>query len=376
MDKFYLNKLFPEPDKVFSFDYKSYDSTKDDCVFVIDTNVLFVPFQTSKKGLADIKKIFETLKKADKLFIPGRVAREFAKNRGENLATIYRKAEEAHSRTNSINIDLGNFPVLADNKNYKEAKEIEHDIIQKLDQLRQKLKTLKEDVKKWNWDDPVSKLYRSVFSSKIIVEVKKAEKDIEQDLEFRIEHQIAPGYKDASKIDKGIGDLIIWQTILEIGKDLGRHVTFVSNEKKNDWFHNEFKTNLYPKFELFDEFRRETNGKSINIISFEEFLISQDAPQETISEIRELIAPTGYRIIAKAFFLATLNECIAQANKKNGFVSSKYLVETVLADLGYDIGFSWEMFHQLELEGGIESYKHVDPNGIYPPVRAVKIRNT
>ena len=41
----------------------------------------------------------------------------------------------------------------------------------------------------------------------------------------------------------------------------------------------------------------------------------------------------------------------------------------------YDIGFSWEMFHQLELEGVIESYKHIDPNGIYPPVRAVKMRH-
>src|SRR5690606_30618321 len=113
MDKFYLHKVFPNPEEIFSFKYKSYDQTKDDCIFVLDTNVLFVPFQTSKKGLIDIKRILQSLKRSKRLLIPSRVAREFAKNRGENLAAIYRKTEEANDRINKINIDLGNLPILS-----------------------------------------------------------------------------------------------------------------------------------------------------------------------------------------------------------------------------------------------------------------------
>jgi len=374
MDKFYLHKIFPEPDKVFSFDYKSYPETKGNCLFVVDTNILFVPFQTSKKGLSDIKTIFERLKRENRLFIPSRVAREFAKNRGENLATVYRKAEEATERTNKIDINLGNFPILLDNAHYQSAKEIEKLIIGKLDELRGKLKELKEDVKKWNWDDPVSELYRTIFTPEIIIDTTKTEAELEKDLEFRIEHQIAPGYKDSNKIDKGIGDLIIWQTILEAGRTKNKHITFISNEKKADWFHSEFKTSLYPKYELFDEFRRETNGQSINIINFEEFLVSQDATEETIVEIRELFAPSGYKIVDKESFLGLLKDMVIKAQLKNGFVGSKYFIETVLADLSFDIGNSWEMFHTLEKDGIIESYRHTDPSGIYPPISSVRFK--
>lgn len=374
MDKFYLHKIFPEPDKIFSFDYKSYNETKENCLFVIDTNILFVPFQTSKKGLSDIKRIFERLKSNERLYIPARVVREFAKNRGENLATIYRKAEEANDRLNKINIDLGSFPILSENENYRIAKEIEKEIVGKIDNLRDNLKNLKEDIKKWNWDDPVSELYRTIFTNEIIVETQKPNEEIEKDLEFRIEHQIAPGFKDSNKIDKGIGDLIIWQTILEIGKSKNNHITFVSNEKKSDWFHSEYRTSLYPKFELFDEFRRITDGFSINIINFEEFLISQDATEDTIIEIRELYAPSGFKIIDKETFITVLKDCLLKAQSKNGFVSSKYLIETVMADLDYDIGSSWELFNKLEKDGIIESYRHYDPNGVYPPISAVRLK--
>lgn len=376
VDKFYLHKVFPKPDEIFSFKYESYNLTKNDCLFVLDTNVLFVPFQTSKKGLSDIKKIFQSLKKSERLLIPSRVAREFAKNRGENLATIFRKTEEANDRINKINIDLGNLPILSENPHYKAAKEIEKIIIEKVDELRNNLKLLKEDVKKWNWDDPVSELYRTIITSDIIIDTIKSEAEMEKDLEFRVNHQIAPGFKDSAKLDKGIGDLIIWQTILEIGKSKGKHVTFVSNEKKSDWFHNEFRTSLYPKFELFDEFRRESNGQSINIINFEEFLISQDAAAETIKEIQELYAETGFKIIEKNVFISILKDSIAKAQSKNGFVAAKYLVEKVMRNLGYDIGNSWEMFNELEDDKIIENYQYVDAEGIYPPVNAVRFKTS
>jgi predicted nucleic acid-binding protein len=216
MDKFYLKKVFPEADKIFDFEYKNFDSLKENCIYVFDTNVLFVPFLISKKGLKDYKKIFKHLKSKKKLFIPARVAREFAKNRGENIKSIFRKLQEARDRLNKGGFDLNILPILEEEANYKRVKEIETEVNKLKDEYREKIDELSSYTKSWNWNDPVSEFYSELWNKEMIIDVKKDETELQKDLEFRIEHQIAPGFKDSKKIDNGIGDLIISQTILEL----------------------------------------------------------------------------------------------------------------------------------------------------------------
>ena len=71
---------------------------------------------------------------------------------------------------------------------------------------------MEADILSWNWDDSVSKIYKEIFTPELIIEVQKSEEELVEDLEFRIAHKIAPGFKDSGKLDDGIGDLIIWQT--------------------------------------------------------------------------------------------------------------------------------------------------------------------
>lgn len=121
----------------------------------------------------------------------------------------------------------------------------------------------------WDWQDPVSKMYSEIFTNDIIIELSRKEEDVKEQLKMRITNQIAPGYKDCKKPDDGIGDLIIWYTIIEIGNQFKNDVVFVTNDTTKDgWFHNEYKTGVYPKAELFEEFFKETNGHSIKIIDF------------------------------------------------------------------------------------------------------------
>ena len=44
--------------------------------YVLDTNVLLVPFDATKSTIQEIKRIFLNLKGKEKLYIPARVARE------------------------------------------------------------------------------------------------------------------------------------------------------------------------------------------------------------------------------------------------------------------------------------------------------------
>jgi len=374
-DKFYLEKVFPEADKIFSFHYKTIDEIKDNSVYILDTMVLLVPYFTSKESVEDFSKIFKKLKDENKLFIPARVAREFAKNRGQKIAETYNKIIESQERLNKAQITLEKFPIFESNADYVKLKEIESEISKLKDQYREKLKELSEDLKNWKWDDPVSKMYQEIFTSETVIEVQLSEDELKKSLEFRFEHFIPPGYKktDQNKPDSGIGDLIIWQTTLEIGKDKNTDIIFVTNEEQNDWFYRHQGTAISPKYELLDEFRRFTNGKSINIINFSNFLLSQNAQTTTVEEVKILYADTGFKIINKEEFLIHLLESEEIFRQKNGFLGAKFFVETVLADKSYDIGSSWELFKQLEGKE-IESYEWKDPKGVYRPLRAVRIK--
>lgn len=373
MDNFYLEKIFPEPSKLFEFEFKDLDSICKDCIYVFDTNVLFVPFLVSNKGFKDYKKIATELVKNKRLVIPARVAREFAKNRGENIKTLFRKLQEARERLGRGGFDLDSLPVFEDDTNYKRIKEIESEVNKFRTEYREKIDELSVQIKKWNWNDPVSLFYKKLWTNDSIIEMKIETDKVQADLKFRQEHQIAPGYKDKNKIDGGIGDLIIWQTIMEISKDRQKDIVFVTNEEKNDWFYNEKNTSLYPKFELFDEFRRFTAGHSISIINFEQFLVSQKASEETIKEIKELRATSGFLKIEKERLIQELQRALAiSKDRDGGFVGSKFFVETLLADKLFDIATSWETINELVNDGIVEIYSHIDEKGLYPPISALR----
>lgn len=286
---FYLEKVFPEPDKIFSFEFSEVEQIAKDAIFVLDTNVLFVPFDSSEKSVTEIKSILKKLKAKGKLFIPARVAREFANNRAKRIGELFLKIRQTRDNLNTGHFKLDDYPILEGNENYINLKSIFSKINELIKESRKELDQIESGIRSWNWNDNVSKMYRDIFTPGTIIEVQKENDKIVEDLKFRIEYKIAPGYKDGGKIDDGIGDLLIWTTILEIAKDKKSDVIFVSNDQKNDWFYKQDKIGLYPKYELFDEFRRYTNGKSIHIVNFPKFLELQDAKEETIIEVTETI---------------------------------------------------------------------------------------
>ena len=61
--------------------------------------------------------------------------------------------------------------------------------------------------------------------------------------------------------------------------------------------------------------------------------------------------------------------------KENGFVSSRFFVETLLANKLYDIGSSWELVNSLASEETLELYTHIDTTGSFPPVGALRFKS-
>jgi predicted nucleic acid-binding protein len=285
-DIFYLDKVFPEADKIFSENFKNAKEIIKNGIIVLDTNVLLVPYDTSEKNVYDIKSIYLNYKSQDRLYIPARVAREFANNRANRIGEIFLQIRQIKDNLNSGNFKINHYPILENNSDYNELTKQFKTIQKYIKTSRNHLDNLENHIQSWTWNDIVSQAYKEIFTAEVIIEVQKNEEDLERDLEFRIEYKIAPGFKDSKKPDDGIGDLVIWQTILELAKDKESDIVFVTNDQKNDWFYKQDKIGLYPKYELFDEFRRYTNGKSISIINFIKFLELSNAKAETIKDVK------------------------------------------------------------------------------------------
>lgn len=288
-DIFYLEGVFPEADKVFSSTYPPIEEIKENCLFILDTNILFVPFDTSEKSLAVIGEIFKQLKEDNRLFLPARVAREFAKNRGKTIGDVFLKIRQKKNGLNSGVFKIDDYPILEHNADFIKLKEKFSAVRKLISESRELFSNIENHILSWNWNDPVSNTYKEIFTPDVVIEMKKSSEDLEKDLKFRIEHKIPPGFKDSGKIDDGVGDLIVWQTVLEIGKEKNMNVILVSNDQKNDWYYIQDKTGLYPRFELFDEFRRFTNGNSIAMINFPQLLKMYNASEEIVDEVEKSI---------------------------------------------------------------------------------------
>ena len=284
-DIFINNKIFTDAGEVFRTSGKKPIDIKDDCLFVFDTNTLVLPFTTSSESLDEIKKVYTKLINEKRMFIPGQVAREFAKTRPEKIKEVF---QQLTLRRNSIpKLNIGKYPLLNGIKEYDELFAKEDEINSQVKEYVKQLGKVIEHVKEWSWNDPVSELYRSLFSDDVIYDITLEEEKIKKELEYRYENKIPPGYEDKNKGDGGIGDLLIWFTILELAEKFKKDIIFISGDEKKDWFYQVDKQSLYPKFELITEFRSKAIGKSFGIIKLSELLSLFDADKNVINEVKQ-----------------------------------------------------------------------------------------
>ncbi len=285
-DIFIAKSIYPEAASVFTTRFKTLDEIKEDCYVVLDTNVLLAPYTIGETDLLDqCRRIYSSLIKQGRLIIPGQVAREFAKNRAAKLAELYQRLSRRKQQPEQKQSEK--YPLLSSLQDYQEVIRLEKEIDTKIQERQKAIERVLNYIQGWQWNDPVSQLYSDLFTESIVIEPSITEEEIGKDLDRRLLHTIPPGYKDAAKEDRGVGDLIIWHTILEIGRKEKKSVIFVSGEEKADWFQKSEKLALYPRYELVDEFRRASGGQSFYIIRFSRFLELFGASEELVEEVRQ-----------------------------------------------------------------------------------------
>lgn len=286
IDIFIANSVYANAEKIFSLAVKSIDEIKDTCVFMLDTNALLVPYTASSESFDKIKSVYSALIGQKRLIIPGQVAREFAKNRPEKIKDIFQQLNDEKSKTHKLSTK--SYPLLNNVQEYRDALNIENQINDLIKDYGEKISQLQAKIRNWTWNDPVSSTYNQLFTSSVIFDLKFDEDEVRKELTRRYEHKIPPGYKDGGKPDAGVGDLLIWYTILEIARTENKDAVFVSGDEKTDWFYQSISQSLYPRFELVIEFARETNGKSFHILKLSEFLNLQGVERTIVEEVEEI----------------------------------------------------------------------------------------
>jgi rRNA-processing protein FCF1 len=287
-DPFILNTVFPDAEAIFTFRPRSLEEIRDDCLVVLDANTLLVPYEAKQKPLAEVRRVYQELVKVQRLVIPAQAAREFAKHRAAKLGEIYQQL--LRSSTSVQNIVLEHYPSLEAFEGYTKAAKQKDDLNAKIKEYRVTLKGLVEHVHGWEWNDPVSAMYGELFAPNVVLEPEVNHDELRTDLAKRYLHKLPPGYKDSTQSKAAAGDLIIWYTILQLAKTQERDLIFVSEDVKADWRVRSEKQILFPRYELVDEYRRASKGKSLHIIDLSMLLKLFGASDDIVSEIKHSAA--------------------------------------------------------------------------------------
>jgi hypothetical protein len=277
-------EVFPSAKDAFNFHLVPLEDIKNNCIYLLDANVLLYPFTTNVNStLTEITKIYKVLTEQNRLFLPAQAVREYLDNRATHLGNINKALSDKSSQSFKC---IGNYPLLSDMEGYEDLLKFEKEIDEGIKKYRKQISKTQSAIKSWGWNDPVSKMYQETLSNFILDEDGIDDEEILKDLERRNELKIPPGYKDSGKSDNQAGDLIIWHELLNLAEEKKCDLVFVSGDSKPDWWHQSNGSPLYPRFELVDEFRRKTNGKSFHIINLSKLLELYDAEPDVVEAIK------------------------------------------------------------------------------------------
>lgn len=279
-----LRDVFPDARTLFRPIHDPATILKD-CVFVLDTSCLLSPFDVGQETMESFRTILESLANADRVFVPFQAAREYVNRRTAKIEETFSKLRQAQSKDiRAANID---YRMLQSSEAVVKLREAVKKQNEASKEYAEKIGKLIEEVRAWTWNDPVTKMYSEIFKDRHYIDHETNESEIRAEFILRCDALQPPCDSDRDK-PEGFGDLAIWKTILAYGKAKPCNITFVTNEKKREWWSKSKDELLAVRFELINEYNRET-GKYFTIVDFAGFLSSNAATDSVVEDAKEAI---------------------------------------------------------------------------------------
>jgi hypothetical protein len=241
-----------------------------DCIFVLDANVLLNVYRYSSKTQESFFGILEKLQ--DRLWLPHQAALEYHKNRLEVISDqihAYDVIEEL--------IDDQLEKVENGLKSYRRHPLIDiTEIKEPLNSAREKVKAKLREERSKHPDyldtDPLLDRLTKLFQDKVGEPYSEGEMEsLSKVAEQRFKRQIPPGYKDSPKGGlEQYGDVTLWFQVIDMAKSSQKPVVLISEERKEDWWLLHRGKTIGPRPELIQEMKVKT-GVAFYMYSTEQF---------------------------------------------------------------------------------------------------------
>lgn len=294
----------------FIFDENELRELWEQCIFVLDTNVLLNLYKYTSDTQEQMINLLSKIK--DRLWIPNQVALEFHSNRYEIIQSQLDVFSKIRSIINTQSEDIST-KINNELKPYK-RKRLMVEIEELMDEFRGFISDLGEKIdekekQQHNFykDDYILKKVTELFIDKVGEGFSQEQlNEIYNEGEKRYADERPPGYKDlkekkgefkyfeGTKILSEYGDLIIWKQIINKSTLDSKPVIFITDDEKEDWWNivkNRVTTG--PRYELINEFNNKTGQrfymyKAYGFMEKAKEYIDDSITPEAILEAKEL----------------------------------------------------------------------------------------
>lgn len=244
----------------FANNIESLKGVWEECIFVLDANVLLNLYRYSAETSLELFEIFTLLQ--DRLWVPHQVAKEYLSNRVSAISQQVKIYDDALKNLAELKKAFENpkqHPFISEGamQGFLESHStLVHELGESKGSYLSKIE--RDDIK-----DRLEKLLDGKVGSGLTHD--EALEIISQGTD-RYSQKIPPGYKDAKKggdseiLDDKLrpyGDLIVWTQTMQKAKNNNVPVIFVTGDSKEDWWTIYSGKPLEPHPQLVDEFVRD-----------------------------------------------------------------------------------------------------------------------
>jgi len=269
-----------------------------DSVFMIDANILLNLYRYSESTKTDFLKILMNEKFSESLWIPHRAAEEYLLNRESVISEQEKSYVDTIKTLGTLKSDLEHnrkHPFVSD-ETMSEFSDIHQKLLDELNNNK------KKHSDRYVTDDIKSDLDK-IFSSRITTPFDNKElESIFTDGMDRYKNKTPPGYKDSNKAVEDdtftnkcrkFGDLILWKQIITFAKENHRNIIFITDDRKEDWWHSMNGKTIGARPELVHEFMSETNQlilfyQANRFFDYASRLLKEPVNPESAKEINQI----------------------------------------------------------------------------------------
>jgi hypothetical protein len=281
-----MRKLFPG---YYSPKEDDFQKMWNDCLFILDTNVLLDLYRYSDETVKELFKVINLIH--ERIWIPYQVSKEYHKNLNVVISGQVKKYTDSISTLNQFKSQIDekrNHPFLHTN--------LQEEISAFCLKINTELDNRKKDIKNLILNNPIKEQLADLLENKIGDAFSEQELDIIYlEGEKRYNTKTPPGYMDKIKPSpQKYGDLVLWKEILKKNSEIDFPIILITGDTKEDWYYEELGMTIGPRPELIDEF----NGIKKNLfyiyptnqfLKFASKYLKTEIADKSINEIGEYI---------------------------------------------------------------------------------------